>query len=221
MSPSRGRRPTGASKEAGTGSPPTGSPPTGSPPTGSPPTGSPPAGSPPAESLATEPSASEPQQYRIGEAAARAGVSSRTLRWYEEIGLLVPHGHTSGGARRYGEEDLTRIVHIRELQGLLGLDLGEIRDILHGEDALAGLRREYQAGAEAARRREILVEASAINEKLRAVVSNRQELLGAMMVALHEKADRYTELLAELDPGLTGRIHRRPASLPGNPPGQA
>jgi hypothetical protein len=52
-----------------------------------------------------------------------------------------------------------------------------------------------------ARRREILIEASAINEKLRAVVSNRQEMLGAMMAALHEKAGRYTDLLAELDPG--------------------
>jgi DNA-binding transcriptional MerR regulator len=145
--------------------------------------------------------AAEPRRYRIGEAAERAGVSSRTLRWYEEIGLLSPVAHTSGGARRYGEDDLLRIEHIRELQGLLGLDLGEIRDILQGEDALAGLRREYRSGAEVARRREILIEASAINEKLRAVVSNRQEMLGAMMAALHEKAGRYTDLLAELDPG--------------------
>ena len=64
------------------------------------------------------------QLFRIGEAAERAGVSSRTLRWYEEIGLLAPSGHSSGGARRYSEDDLTRIEHIRELQSLLGLDLG-------------------------------------------------------------------------------------------------
>jgi MerR family transcriptional regulator, repressor of the yfmOP operon len=143
----------------------------------------------------------DPPRYRIGEAAERAGVSSRTLRWYEEIGLLVPTAHTSGGARRYSEDDLARIVQIRELQGLLGLDLGEIRDILQGEDALAGLRREYHTGPEAARRREILIEASAINEKLRAVVSSRQGLLGAMLAALHDKAARYAELLAELDSG--------------------
>ncbi len=136
---------------------------------------------------------------RIGEAAERAGVSTRTLRWYEEIGLLVPAGHSAGGARRYGHDDLQRIIHIRELQSLLGLDLGEIRDILVGEDALAGLRREYQAGAEAARRREILVEASGINEKLRSVVAGRQHHLGQMMRSLQEKAVRYTELLAELD----------------------
>ena len=139
------------------------------------------------------------QLFRIGEAAERAGVSSRTLRWYEEIGLLAPSGHSSGGARRYSPDDLTRIEHIRELQSLLGLDLGAIRDILVGEDALAGLRREYQKGPEAARRREILVEASAINEKLRAVVTDRQELLATMMDSLEEKSARYAMLLAELD----------------------
>jgi DNA-binding transcriptional MerR regulator len=139
----------------------------------------------------------EPPRFRIGEAAERAGVSVRTLRWYEEIGILVPAGHTSGGARRYSEDDLIRIVHIRKLQSLLGLDLGEIRDILHGEEALVDLRREYRAGREAARRREILVEASGINEKLRAVVANRQELLSTMMAQLQEKSARYAELLAE------------------------
>lgn len=138
-------------------------------------------------------------RLRIGEVAERAGVSARTLRWYEEIGLLVPAGHSAGGARRYSPDDVERIVHIRELQSLLGLDLGEIRDILVGEDALGGLRREYQAGAEAARRREILVEASGINEKLRSVVAGRQDHLGQMLRALEEKAARYAELLAELD----------------------
>ena len=139
------------------------------------------------------------QLFRIGEAAERAGVSSRTLRWYEEIGLLAPSGHSSGGARRYSPDDLTRIEHIRELQSLLGLDLGAIRDILVGEDALAGLRREYHQGPEATRRREILVEASAINEKLRTVVTDRQELLATMMDSLEEKSARYASLLAELD----------------------
>ena len=67
-----------------------------------------------------------------GEAAERAGVSSRTLRWYEERGLLVPTGYSVGGARRYSEEDVARLVHIRELQSLLGFDLDEIRDVLRG-----------------------------------------------------------------------------------------
>jgi DNA-binding transcriptional MerR regulator len=157
------------------------------------------------------------QLFRIGEAAERAGVSSRTLRWYEEIGLLAPSGHSSGGARRYGQDDLTRIEHIRELQSLLGLDLGAIRDILVGEDALAGLRREYQKGPEAARRREILVEASAINEKLRTVVTDRQELLRTMMDELEEKSARYATLLTELDGAPAGGRGRGRKKVEGRP----
>jgi DNA-binding transcriptional MerR regulator len=141
-----------------------------------------------------------PELLRIGEAADLAEVSPRTLRWYEEIGLLAPTGHSAGGARRYSEDDLRRIFHIRELQSLLGIDLGEIRDILHGEDALEGLRQEYRAGADRARRREILLEAKAINEKLRAVVAARQELLAIMMQRLEEQAARCIELLGHSDP---------------------
>jgi DNA-binding transcriptional MerR regulator len=141
-----------------------------------------------------------PVTLRIGEAAERAGVSSRTLRWYEERGLLVPTGYSVGGARRYSEEDVARLVHIRELQSLLGFDLGEIRDVLRGEDDLSGLRSEYTSGADDTRRREILMEATEINKKLRAVVRGKQERLAGMMGELEARAARYKELLKEMDP---------------------
>ena len=112
---------------------------------------------------------------RIGEAAERAGVSSRTLRYYEEIGLLVPAGHSAGGARRYTGDDVERLRRIRELQELLGFDLGEIRTILHGEDQLADLRSEYNSGATVDRRRQILAEATDINEQLRETVAGNRE----------------------------------------------
>ena len=111
---------------------------------------------------------------------------------------MVPTGHSVGGARRYSGEDLARIVHIRELQSLLGFDLGEIRDILRGEDDLAGLRDEYRSGAGAARRREILREATGINDKLRGVVAAKQERLADMMSELNETAVRYRKLMREL-----------------------
>ena len=59
----------------------------------------------------------------------------------------------------------------------------------------------YYKGAEAVRRKEILLEASGINEKLRGVVARRQQHLAAMMQSLGEKSARYNELLSELDPG--------------------
>ncbi len=140
-------------------------------------------------------------QLRIGEAAELTEVSTRTLRWYEEIGLLTPAGHSAGGARRYSEDDLRRIVHIRELQLLVGIDLGGIGDILHGEDVLDDLGQEYRAGADLVRQREILLEARSVNERLRGVVAARQELLTTMMHGLDEQAARCAELLAGLDGG--------------------
>ncbi|MGH9116231.1 MAG: MerR family transcriptional regulator, partial [Acidimicrobiales bacterium] len=75
--------------------------------------------------------AKEPKQagaaalLSIGRAAARLGVSERTLRYYEEIGLLSPAGHTPGRIRRYSEADMARVERIRELRDLMGFNLDE------------------------------------------------------------------------------------------------
>ena len=68
-----------------------------------------------------------PGLLRISEAAALAGVSPRTLRYYQELGLLTPTGTTAGGARRYSEGDLGRVLRIRELQQLVVRELVQIR----------------------------------------------------------------------------------------------
>lgn len=134
---------------------------------------------------------------RIGEAAEQVGVSCRTLRYYEELGLLVPSQHSAGGARRYGPDDLARLVRIRELQELLGFDLGEIGEILRGEDQLADIRSQYHE-ASMARRREMLAEATSINNRLRGLVRAKQDRLSDMMGELEEKARRYRRIRAEL-----------------------
>ena len=135
---------------------------------------------------------------RIGEMAARAGVSPRTLRYYEELGLLVPTGHTPGGARRYSERDLARLLRVRELQELLGFDLGAIGEILRAEDQLADLRRRYQVDEDVAERRAIVEQAGQINAHLRTVVRAKQQRLGEMMRDLESKARRYRARAREL-----------------------
>ena len=113
-------------------------------------------------------------------------------------GLLVPSGHSAGGARRYSRDDLERIVHIRELQSLLGLDLGEIRDILVGEEAWPGCAasttpgpRRPGDGRSSSRRRPSTRSCGRWWPAARTTC--RQ-----MMRSLEEKATRYAELLAEL-----------------------
>ena len=136
---------------------------------------------------------------RIGEAAEQAGVSCRTLRYYEELELLVPAGYSAGGARRYTAEDITRLLRIRELQELLGFDLGEIRLIMRAEDQLADLRSEYNSGATLERRRAILAEATEINGRLKETVRAKQARLGEMMRELEDRSKRHRAAARKLD----------------------
>jgi DNA-binding transcriptional MerR regulator len=71
----------------------------------------------------------------IGEVCARTGLSARTIRYYEELGLLPGVRRRAGGRRVYGAEELERLRFIQRLQ-LLGLSLAEIREL----DAVHALR---------------------------------------------------------------------------------
>ena len=130
---------------------------------------------------------------RIGEVASRAGVSARTLRYYEELGLLPPTTKTPGGARRYDDGDVARLLRIRELQELMGFNLEEIAVILEAEHRLSDLRREWFAQETPASRAAILAEATEINERLQEQVGRKLERLSSMQADLKAKAARYRE----------------------------
>src|ERR671916_311780 len=77
---------------------------------------------------------------QIGEVAERTGVTQRTLRFYEERGLLKPPSRMDGGFRLYSEDDVQRVEQIRRLQNLLGLTLAEIKDMVEAEEVREELR---------------------------------------------------------------------------------
>jgi DNA-binding transcriptional MerR regulator len=139
------------------------------------------------------------QTLRIGEAAAMVGVSCRTLRYYEELGLLTPSARTPGGARRYQEADIARLTHIRELQELMGFNLDEILEVVRTEDRLATLRAEWRAGRPPQRRAEILAEALKLNARLRDSVRQKHRRLEQVLDELEAKRHRYQELQQELE----------------------
>ena len=138
----------------------------------------------------------------IGRAADEAGVTARTLRYYEQLGLLTPAGRSVGGARRYSAEDVERVGRIRQLQDLLGHDLEQIRRVLQVEDRLAVMRQEWRAGASPARQEELLAEATDLNNSLRAQVQARSAALRAFADELDETARRYRRIARDL------RAHR-------------
>jgi DNA-binding transcriptional MerR regulator len=93
-------------------------------------------------------SAPEPDEVLsgIGAVAEATGVSERTLRYYEELGLILPAAYSPGGSRRYSRADVARVEHIRTLQSLMGFNLEEIKDVLEAEDHLDAIRRQYLDG---------------------------------------------------------------------------
>jgi DNA-binding transcriptional MerR regulator len=80
---------------------------------------------------------------RIGEIAERSGVTPRTIRYYEELGLLPRSEREHGKHRIYTEADVERLRELTRLRDLLGLSLEELRSMLIAEDARAEVRRRF------------------------------------------------------------------------------
>jgi DNA-binding transcriptional MerR regulator len=128
--------------------------------------------------------------FSIGEAAELTGTTTRTLRYYEELGLVSSQRSSGSGQRRYSQGEIERIRHIRELQNLLGLDLDEIAGHLQATDRLDGLREEYRAGPPEERREAILEDAATILEALRRRAVERQERLTGFVAELDERLEK-------------------------------
>jgi DNA-binding transcriptional MerR regulator len=78
---------------------------------------------------------------KIGDVARRVGTTPRTIRYYEEIGLLSPAAdRPAGGHRAYGEADVERLREILRLKDLLGVSLDQLRALVAAEDARAAIR---------------------------------------------------------------------------------
>jgi DNA-binding transcriptional MerR regulator len=132
-------------------------------------------------------------------------VSARTLRYYEELGLLSPSLYTPGGERRYTLEDLGQLERILELREVLGMNLDEIREFLALETRLDELRVAYRAtkGATSkkaqAAQKATLQEALELNESLAKQLADKLARMETFRAKLASDARRCRELLAELD----------------------
>lgn len=87
------------------------------------------------------------QHYQIGEVAERVGLSLRTIRYYEEIGLVSPSGRTEGGFRLYTDSDVERLRLIRALKPV-GMSLETLGELLQRADELATAEESARPEAE-------------------------------------------------------------------------
>jgi MerR family transcriptional regulator, repressor of the yfmOP operon len=141
---------------------------------------------------------------RIGDAASRVGLSTRTLRYYEELGLLTPSAYTAGGERRYSEADLQRLTRIVELRDVLGMNLDEIRGFLETETRLEQVRQAYRSrkwvepSGDPGQQRALLEEILRLNESLAEQLTAKLARMEAFRSSLLASAQRCRELLANL-----------------------
>jgi len=146
-----------------------------------------------------------PELLSIGDAANSLGVSERALRYYEELGLVTPCARTPGGMRRYSEEDLSRVGRIRELQALLGLNLDEVAVVLGNEDRLSEIKESYHSShTGAGERADLLREALAVQESLRATVEAKRGALDKFLDDLDARIKRVRERLEEAQADVAG-----------------
>ncbi|MCE7927599.1 MAG: MerR family transcriptional regulator [Dehalococcoidia bacterium] len=123
---------------------------------------------------------------QIGEAAAKADVTQRTLRYYEEKGLLKPPTRMDGGFRLYSPEDMERVQRIKELRDLLGFSLADIKEMIEAEDVKEQIRTQWRRDADVSekaveirRAREVtLHQIALIDEKMARMAEMRRQLDG-------------------------------------------
>ncbi|HVU69852.1 MAG TPA: MerR family transcriptional regulator [Ktedonobacteraceae bacterium] len=131
--------------------------------------------------------------FTIEQVAAQTGLTKRTLRYYEEVGLLPPTGRTEGNYRRYTREDVTRLERIKNLRNLLGFSLADIRDILEAEDERQQIREAYRQETEASSKITQLDHADETIRRQLELIEQKITGLEQMRAALQAKLERHAQ----------------------------
>lgn len=145
--------------------------------------------------------ATAPPLLRIQEVAAETGLTPRSIRYYEELGLLAPAARSEGAYRLYDGEDLERLRFIRGLRDDAGFSLAEIRELLEDEQARARIRERFRATHDRAERREILVEAIARVDHQVDSLRVKIARLESMVSDARARRDHLAAHLAEVEGG--------------------
>lgn len=135
---------------------------------------------------------------RIESVAQRTGLTKRTIRYYEEIGLLSPSGRSEGGYRLFSEADVARLERITALKDSAGLSLAEVAELLDAESVRDRIRERYRASDDPAEKRSMLAESRAVLTRQLALIERKRAALDTLAVEYQERLDRIAHLDAEL-----------------------
>src|SRR5512135_3129549 len=119
---------------------------------------------------------------RIQEVAAETGLTPRSIRYYEDLGLLAPAARSEGAYRLYDADDLERLRFIGGLRNDAGFSLAEIGQMLEDEQARSRNRVQFRAGA---------------RDDQRAALTDAIDRIDRQLATLARKRDRLESMIAD------------------------
>lgn len=148
-------------------------------------------------------SAVQPALLRIQEVAAETGLTPRSIRYYEEMGLLEPAARSVGAYRLYDDSDLERLRYIKELRDEAGFSLAQIGQLMEDEAARERNRERLRTTQDPTVRRAILEDARARVDRQIATLEAKADRLSAMIEAARDRRAHLDGHIAELEGGPT------------------
>ena len=151
--------------------------------------------------LKTPSAPTEGALLRIQDVAADTGLTTRTIRYYEEIGLLEPAARSDGAYRLFDASDLERLRFIRSLRDDAGFSLAQIGQLLEDEKARERNRRRFRTSGDETERRALVLDASARVDRQIAILETKRARLDAMIEDARARRRHPDDHLANLDGG--------------------
>ena len=137
---------------------------------------------------------------RIQDVADEVGLTTRAIRYYEEMGLLTPAARSGGSHRLYDESDVERLRAIQALRDDAGFSVHDIARLLEDSDHLARSRAAYATAGSPADRLRIATEGLARVDRQIGLLSGKIERLRTMIEDATARRARIGELIAQLEP---------------------
>jgi len=155
----------------------------------------------------TEAPAPTERLLRIQEVAAEVGLTARSIRYYEEVGLLKPAARSEGDYRLYDADDLERLRFIKGLRDDAGFSLAEIGQLLEDEAARTRNRNRFRTSKDPAERRAIVDDALARVERQIGSLRIKMDRLAEVVEAAEGRRAHLLSHIADLDAGVEPAPH--------------